>query len=192
MLVIAANDLQHQLQSFKMILCDEATSRVNERLLDNLREDQHSVLFTVEKKKKVDKRLEEQFLLRTCLRSTSQLAWFANTYHLRQLESFSVHIAFPSKTFHAETSDIKWVDGNSHGNDFIKKSIDTIDKLAAEDGLDFVVVPLIPKELLQGLLDELSGVYACRVDAALVEKKNPVAMQSSEIIQRSSKVMKLQ
>ena len=153
-----------------MILCDEASSQVIRLLLDNSTEEQHLILFTAEKKRNVDPQLE-QFFLRTCLRSTSQLAWFANTHHLRQLENVSVHVAFPSKTFHGELPDIRWADENSNENDFMQESIDTIRELAAEPGLDFAIVPLLQKDLLQRILDTLSGNHLCNVDQTLVEKK---------------------
>ena len=170
-----------------MILCDEASSRIIRLLLDNSTEEQHLVLFTAEKERNVDKKLE-QFFLKTCLRSTSQLARFANTYHLRQLESFSVHIALPSKTFHGELPEIRWADENSNENDFMQKSIDAILELAAEpiwirnsnqdfqSRFDFAVVPLIPNDLLQRILDKLPGDHSCSVDQALVEKKALVAI----------------
>ena len=167
---VIAFEIQQQLQSFQMILCDETSSRVIRLLPDNLRQEQHLVLFTAEKGRNVDPQFD-QFLLRTCLRSTSQLARFANTYHLRQLESFSVHIASPSKTFHGEHPDIRWADENSNENDFLQKSIDTILELVAEPGLDFAVVPLLQNDLLQRILDTLSGNHLCNVDQTLVEKK---------------------
>ena len=158
-----------------MILCDEAKDRINRILLENVRKEQHLVLFTAEKKRNVDPRFE-QFLLRSCLRSTSQLAWVSNTYHARQLKHVSVHTASPSKTFHGEYPDVRWADEScpaekSNGNDFMRKSVEAIRELAAEPGLDFVVVPLIRKDLLQKIVDDLSRDHLCNVDEDLVEKK---------------------
>ena len=172
---IIANDLQQQLKSFKVILCDEAEDRVIRILLENVRKEQHLVVFTAEKKRNVDQRFK-QFLLRCCLRSTSELAWVANSYHARQLKPVLVHTASPSKTFHGEKPDVRWADEScpaekSNGNDFMRKSVEAIRELADEPGLDFVVVPLIRKDLLQNIVDDLSRDLLCNVDENLVEKK---------------------
>ena len=145
--------------------------------------DQHLILFSPQRERNVDPRLE-QFHLIACLRSTAQLAYFANSYHARQLKDVTVVPALPSKTFHGESLDIRWADESTSNKisgetDFLQKSFTAIRELVGEPGLDFAVVPLLRKESLQNLLDKFKKEYPCYVDPRLRNNEQDETLSSS-------------
>ena len=151
--------------------------------LNNLSSDQHLILFSPQRERNVDPRLR-QFHLVTCLRSTAQLARFANSYHARQLKDFTVVPAVPSKTFYGESLDIRWADESTSNKisgetDFLQKSFAAICELVGEPSLDFAVVPLLRKESLQNLVDKFKKEYRCDVDPMLCDNEQNKILSSS-------------
>ena len=131
----------------------------------------------------MDRRLK-QFHLIACLRSTAQLAHFANSYHARQLKDVTVVPALPSKTFHGESLDIRWADESTSNEisgetDFLQKSFAAICELVGEPGLDFAVVPLLRKESLQKLVEKAEKEYSCYVDPKLRKNEQDEILTSS-------------
>ena len=180
---VSENELREQLKNFKIILCDEAKDRVHRLLLSNLSGDQHLVLFSPERKRNVNPQLR-QFHLSTCLRSTAQLAHFANSYHVRQLKDVTVFPAVPLKTYLGECPDIRWADETisnkkSGETDFLQKSFAAICELVGEPGLDFAVVPLLRKESLQNLVDKAEKEHLCYIDPMLRNNEQDKTLSSS-------------
>ena len=140
-------------------------------------------MFSPQRERNVDRRLK-QFHLIACLRSTAQLAHFANSYHARQLKDVTVVPALPSKTFHGESLDIRWADETTSNKisgetDFLQKSFAAINELVGEPSLDFAVVPLLRKESLQNLVNKFKRELPCYVDPMLHKNEQDEILTSS-------------
>ena len=155
-----------QLQSIKVFFCDETTPQLFKYFLDNLRSDQHCILFSSDNRPQIEHRIE---LLRLsyCLRSTNQISHFANRFVERAPKN--VFLAFPSSKFEGEPVGVKFVSPKSDGQSSQKQSFlsdctvaisVTANKVAGSGFI--VVVPFVERKFLYELKRGLEAMeYAC-------------------------------
>ena len=159
-----------QLQGIKIFFCDETSPQLYKYFLDNLREDQHCVLFSSDNRPQTEAGVEHVHLT-SCLRSTRQIAHFANSFV--DVAPKNVYLALPCAKLDGERVQVTFVQTAENGKSlhsqetlFLLKCIDIIDKNAQSlDGLGFVVVvPFVKPEFLQLLTERLEQLqYECHL-----------------------------
>ena len=154
------------------MLCDEAKDSCHERILENLNPSQHCVLFTSEKKRYMNATFKH-IHLKTCLRATSQLTFFANSYQDQQLKD--VFISLPSQTFLGEPVDVRFADGSQFSEspgetEFSEKCLQVLIELGNSQHNDCLVVPFVTKKFLRHILTKLQSKFSIYVDPLLRTK----------------------
>ena len=157
-----------QLQGIKIFFCDETSPQLYKYFLDNLREDQHCVLFSSDNRPQTEAGVEHVHLS-SCLRSTRQIANFANSFV--DVAPKNVYLALPNAKLDGERVEVTFVQTAEERKSlhfkekpFLSKCIDIIHKNAQRlNGLGFiVVVPFVKPDFLQLLTERLKELqYRC-------------------------------
>ena len=159
------------LQTCRVFICDETTPQLYRYFFDNLQPTQHCLLFSSDNRPQLEHYFRI-FHLSSCLRSTNQIAQFANRFVDRSPKN--VFFALPTASLAGEPVEVAFLEENdeetiSPEQQFLEKCVAAIRRHSEKfrDQTYIVVFPFLKQKFLSSLKSELEKLrYICQSDMA--------------------------